>query len=130
MPLYAIERIREILKKKKKSLRRAKILVSGVTYKKDVKDLRKSPSLRLIEALQRERCDVSYYDPIIPYLNIGTIHLHSVPFKKSVLKQFDCIIIATDHTRVDYDALLEHSSVIFDIRNVYQGKRNKKVVRL
>ena len=130
MPQYAIERIRAIVRAQKKTLRMARVLVVGVTYKKDVKDLRKSPSLKLIEQLQAARCRVRYFDPIIPYLDIGSIKLKSVALNKDTVSRYDCVVIATDHTRINYRQILKHARVIFDIKNAYKGLANKKVVRL
>lgn len=130
MPLYAVDRVAALLSKKRKTLRGAKILVLGATYKKDVKDLRKSPSLKLIELLQDVKAKVEYHDPIIPYLKIGTINLESVKITPSLLKRYDCVIIATDHTKVNYRQVLTHAQRIFDIRNVYKNTSNKKVSKL
>lgn len=129
MPEYAVGRLQDILKLKRKSFKGIKILVVGVTYKKDVKDLRKSPSLRLIEVLQSKKFEVDYYDPIIPYLKIGDIDLTSVNIKPASLKQYDCVVIATDHTKVDYKGILKHSKQIYDIRNVYKENKSAKVFR-
>ncbi|TBR18343.1 nucleotide sugar dehydrogenase, partial [bacterium] len=96
MPLYVIERVKDVLKNRGISLNKAKILVVGVTYKKDIKDLRKSPPLDIIAALQKQGVNVSFYDPIIPYLKIDSINLKSVKFDKNTLTKFDCVIIATD----------------------------------
>lgn len=129
MPRYVVDCLAGILGEKKKRLSEARLLVVGVTYKKDVKDLRKSPPLKLIEILQGEGACVEYYDPIIPYLSIGQIHLKSVEFSRGVLSRYDCVMIATDHTHVDYSSLLRHSRLIYDIRNVYGGVKSKKVVK-
>ena len=130
MPQYATVRLRDILKKAKKSLRQSKILVVGVTYKKDVKDLRKSPALRLIELLKDGGCDVAYFDPYIPYLAIADINMKSIRFKKEILSRFDVVLIATDHTNVDYKLLLKSSKAIFDTRNVYKNVKDQKITRL
>jgi len=129
MPAYAVERIQEILKGKKR-LAQAKILVVGVTYKKDVKDLRKSPSLQLIELLQKKRVKTDYFDPIIPYLKIGTIDLKSIKLSKSALAKYDCVIIATDHTRVNYRLIAQSARCIFDVRNVYGKIKSKKIHKI
>ncbi|MBI3618199.1 MAG: nucleotide sugar dehydrogenase, partial [Candidatus Omnitrophica bacterium] len=105
MPHYAVECLAGVLKKKRKKLNNSRILVLGVTYKKDVKDLRKSPSLKLIEILQGKKCRVDYHDPFIPYLRISTIDLKSVALSKQNLSQYDCVVIAADHTKVDYRAV-------------------------
>lgn len=128
MPSYAVDCLAQALKGRRKTLKDAKVLVMGVTYKKDVKDLRKSPSIKLIEILRQRKCRVDYFDPIIPYLDIGGIHLVSVPFTKQTLGRYDVVVIATDHTRVDYPYLLRHARLIYDIRHVYAGMTHKKVL--
>jgi UDP-N-acetyl-D-glucosamine dehydrogenase len=130
MPQYAIERLKDFLKHHRKSLAGAKLLVLGVTYKKDVKDLRKSPPLHLIGLLQKAKAKVSYHDPIIPYLDIDSIEMTSTPLKPELVKSFDCVLIATDHTAVDYKSLLKHAKLIFDIRNVYKGIDDRRVMKL
>lgn len=131
MPAYVITRIADALKAKKKALSSAKILVVGVTYKKDVKDLRKSPSLRLIGLLQDCVKQVDYTDPLIPYLEIFDIHQKvSVELTPAQVKRYDCVIIATDHSRIDYDLIARHARMIFDTRNVYSKTVGPKVRRL
>lgn len=130
MPGYVVERVEEILGSKKISLKRARILVVGVTYKKDILDLRKSPPLDIILTLQKRNIAVSYFDPIIPYLKLGHVNLKSIEFRKDALEKFDCAIIATDHSNVDYDFLLKNSRLIFDTRNVYKNSGDKKVILL
>ena len=130
MPHYAVECLAGVLKKKRKKLSNSRILVLGVTYKKDVKDLRKSPSLKLIEILQGKKCRVDYHDPFIPYLRISTIDLKSVALSKQNLSRYDCVVIATDHTRVDYKAVLDHARAIYDVRNVYKGITSNKITKI
>ncbi len=132
MPYYVLGRIRDILLNKAdaENLDAGKILVLGVTYKKDVKDLRKSPSLKLIEILQDAGYTVDYYDPIIPYIDINDLHMLSIKLSSSAIKRYDCVVIATDHSDVDYNFILKYAKVIFDIRNVYKDVKNKKIVRL
>jgi len=130
MPDYIVGRVDEILKKKGIALKKSRILVAGVTYKKDIKDLRKSPALDIIEILQKKNADVSYYDPLIPYLKLNNINLKSVKLSAFGLSRFDCVIIATDHSNVDYNFILKHSRLIFDTRNVYKGVEDRKLFRL
>lgn len=127
MPYYAVHRLEDILKKPLKKLR---ILIVGVTYKKDVKDLRKSPPLRLIEILKEKGAKVSYFDPIIPYLKIGGIDMISVRLTKTELKQYDCVVIATDHTAVNYNLIAKEAKKIFDVRNVFKKVKSPKIIRL
>lgn len=130
MPEYVVQRLEYILEQKNIKLKKAKALVIGVTYKKDIKDLRKSPSLDVIAHLQKKNVKVSYYDPLIPYLKINHIDLKSINLTVSELKKFDCVIIATDHSSIDYKFILKNSKLIFDTRNVYCGVKSNKVIKL
>ncbi len=133
MPQYVADCLAEILKaekKPKKGSRRPKVLVVGVTYKKDVKDLRKSPPLKLIEILKLRKYTVDYYDPIIPYLNVGSIDQVSIKLKPSLISKYDCVLITADHTKVNYKLILKHARLIYDIRNVYDHRKHKKVRKL
>lgn len=129
MPTYVIERLEKILKEKNISLGKAKILILGVTYKKDVKDLRESPALEIIEHLQKIGASVNFYDPFIPYLKIHEINIKSVKPDCHNLKSFDCVVVITDHSAVDYKFIKKHSSMIFDTRNIYK-KDEEGVERL
>ncbi|RJO63962.1 MAG: nucleotide sugar dehydrogenase [Candidatus Omnitrophota bacterium] len=130
MPAYVTSRVADLLRKKNKSLQKAKILVVGVTYKKDIKDLRKSPALDIIGILQEKRCAVSYYDPLIPYLKFNDIDLISIKLTPSAIKRFDCVIIATDHSRLDYAMIAGNAKLVFDTRNVYNNLSAKNIFLL
>ncbi len=130
MPEYVVERLSQILNKEGRELSKAKFLLIGVTYKKDIKDLRKSPALDIIEILQKKNARASYHDPLIPYLRLDHINLKSLDLTGKNLKSFDFVIIATEHSSVDYGALLKNSRRIFDTRNVYRNITNKKIFRL
>ncbi len=130
MPKYAVSYLEDHLKKNGISLKNANILVVGVTYKKDVKDLRKSPPLKFIEILKLYKCKVSYHDPIISYLNIDGIKLKSVELTKKIVDVFDCVVIAADHTDVNYHLILQSARMIFDIRNVYAHVKDPKIIKL
>ncbi|MDD5253343.1 MAG: nucleotide sugar dehydrogenase [Candidatus Omnitrophica bacterium] len=130
MPEYIVKRIADCLGRRNKNIKNSKILVIGVTYKKDVKDLRKSPSVDVINSLNRHGAKVSYSDPLIPFLKLKDIDLRSVALTDTKIKKFDCILIATDHSGVDYSRLLKNAKLIFDSRNVYKGGHKNKVERL
>jgi UDP-N-acetyl-D-glucosamine dehydrogenase len=128
MPAYAVGRLRDILKAGKKTLKGARILVLGVTYKKDVRDLRKSPPLTVINLLKAEKAEVDYHDPIIPYLKIQGIDQESVALDAKSLKKYDCVVITTDHSGVNYPLVRKGARLIYDIRNVYSGIADKKII--
>lgn len=130
MPEYVVERVNSLLNKNGKKLNEINVLVIGVTYKKDIKDLRKSPALDIIDIFLKHNISVSYHDPIIPYLKLNHINLKSVVLDKQKLAKFDCVIIASDHSSLDYNFILENSRLIFDTRNVYKHSKNIKVVKL
>ncbi|MGE5197458.1 MAG: nucleotide sugar dehydrogenase, partial [Deltaproteobacteria bacterium] len=130
MPEYVVGRTTQILSREGVKLSKAKILIVGVTYKKDVKDLRKSPALDIIEILRKNNTPVSYYDPLIPYLKVNRINLKSIDLTRENLRRFDCTVITTDHTPVDYGFILKNSRRIFDTRNVYKGITGKNIFRL
>ncbi len=128
MPKYVIEQLEKSLKIRNISLKRAKILIIGVTYKKDVKDLRESPALDIIESLNK-KSKVDFYDPLIPYLKIKKINLKRASIDRSSLKKYSCLVIVTNHSDIDYEFLRRSSRLIFDTRNVYK-KEYTNVVKL
>ncbi|HPM43004.1 MAG TPA: nucleotide sugar dehydrogenase, partial [Candidatus Omnitrophota bacterium] len=131
MPHYVLEKVVSGLNEHKKALNGSKVLVLGVAYKKDVKDLRESPSIEIIALLQKNGAKVSYYDPLLPYLKMDGIDLDSVKFTKDVFKSADCVVIVTDHSDVDYDFVLESSKLVIDTRNVLKHvEKREKIVKL
>ncbi|MCF7877707.1 MAG: nucleotide sugar dehydrogenase [Candidatus Omnitrophica bacterium] len=118
MPEYVIKRVDKALGKKR--IENSKILILGVTYKKDVKDLRESPALDIIEKLQKRKAKVDYYDPFIPYIDINNINIKRTGVSAKNIKKYDCIIIVTDHSKVDYAKIRKNAKLIFDTRNVYK----------
>lgn len=109
-----------------------RVLVLGVTFKRDVADYRHSPALKLMEILRKKGAIVSYHDPYVPVLQLDGEVLRSAPLTPQVLSQADCVVIATDHTSVDYAAVVRHARKVFDARNatrrVAQGR--EKILRL
>jgi len=131
MPGYIVERISKILSKKlKKSLNGSKILLLGVAYKKDIDDLRESPALEIIKKLEEENTVVSYYDPYIPdFVNNGRKYKSLKELNGEEIKESDIIIIITDHSTINYEAVVKNAKIVFDTRNVIKFK-SKKVEKL
>ena len=117
MPEYVVEKVVEGMNEMGKPIQCAKILIMGVAYKKDVKDLRESPALDIIKILIKKGAFVSYYDPYLPYLKLFGINLKGLKFDKNAFKDSDCVIIVTDHTDVDYKFVAKHSPLVVDTRN-------------
>jgi len=121
IPYYVVDRIAAALNDHSKAIRGARILILGVAYKKDVDDVRESPALEIMELLQHKGAELSYSDPYIAKLHkmraYDFSHLRSVELTEQALGQFDVVLIATDHTNVDYQRIVDHARLIVDTRN-------------
>jgi UDP-N-acetyl-D-glucosamine dehydrogenase len=120
MPYYVIGKVAEVLNGHGKSIRGSRILVLGLAYKKDVDDLRESPSIILIEQLKHQGAKVDYNDPFIPTTHKQREHdlkMKSVPLTPASLKKYDLVLISTDHTQYDYDMIVQHAKAVVDSRN-------------
>ncbi|MFH1836947.1 MAG: nucleotide sugar dehydrogenase [Candidatus Omnitrophota bacterium] len=131
-PRHVVERIVEILKGEKKKTRDSKILILGVTYKRDVNDLRESPALDIMELLIKKGAEVSYHDPYVSKFDIDGIKRNCVKLTKNILNKQDIVVVVTDHSSIDYKFISENSKTIFDTRNVFERKGIKagNVVKL
>lgn len=117
MPYYVVERIGEALNAQEKALNGSKVLILGVTYKKDIADLRESPAIRIINSLMERGSVVSYHDPYIKRLNISGNTFCSVSLTETILMEQDCAVIITDHTCYDYREIARFSPLLVDTRN-------------
>lgn len=126
MPEYCVERASKILNQFQKAMKGAKILVLGVAYKQDIDDYRESPALRVIEVLEREQADVSFYDPwIAEYKYRGEKHRGLKEISPEIIAKFDLIMVTTAHTNVDYKMIQENAVAIFDTKNVMKSIENR-----
>ncbi|NQU94939.1 MAG: nucleotide sugar dehydrogenase [Candidatus Omnitrophica bacterium] len=130
MPQYTIDKLERILAKQKKTLNKAKILVLGVAYKKDVKDLRESPAIDVIKILQAQNAKISYHDSFFPFLKISGINLKRSPFTKAFLRSQDCVVITAAHSSLDYRFLIDNAKVILDTRGILRKIVNTKSRKL
>jgi UDP-N-acetyl-D-glucosamine dehydrogenase len=130
MPYHVLEFVAKALNQQKKALNGAKVLVLGVAYKKDIDDLRESPSLTIIELLQKEGARVSYNDPYFPSVGKGRkydLQMKCTPLEN--LGQYDCVLIVTDHSDYDYERIVRESQLVVDTRNATHGITSPKIVR-
>ena len=133
-PYYVVERMYEQLNKFQKTLRGSKILILGVAYKKNVDDMRESPSLKIIDILRKNGAAVDYSDPYVPVLPVTrkyNFQMHSVELNEENLKKYDLVLLSTNHDNFDYDFIYEHAAQIVDTRNAFQkhGISNAKLVK-
>jgi UDP-N-acetyl-D-glucosamine dehydrogenase len=130
MPYRVVDFIGDALNGKKKAMNGAKVLVLGVSYKKDIDDLRESPALTIIETLQSRGAQVSYNDPYFPSIGKGrkyNLNLRSASLDQ--LGQYDCVAIITDHSDYDYRKIVDESQLVIDTRNATAGIDSAKIVR-
>jgi UDP-N-acetyl-D-glucosamine dehydrogenase len=128
MPYYVVEKVIEALSERNKSIKSSKVLVLGLAYKKDVDDERASPSLKLIELLKQKGARIDYNDPYISKthkMRMYDLKMVSVPITGKTLKEYDCVVIATDHSCYDYEFIVNNSQLVVDTRNATNGVRNK-----
>lgn len=123
VPSYVVSRLNGLLAEQGRSSRGAKVLVLGVTYKKDVKDLRRAPALKFIELLKKKGYKVSYFDPLVPFLRIGALNLKSVTLTAQEIAKADCVIVAVAHTKINYGLVASKAKKIFDLCNSYKNKQ-------
>jgi UDP-N-acetyl-D-glucosamine dehydrogenase len=135
MPYWVVQRVGEALNGRKKSLKGSKILILGAAYKKDVDDVRESPTLKLIELLEDKGAKVDYNDPYIPkmpHVRKYKYEMKSVPLTPANLKKYDAVLISTDHSCYDYKKIVTHAKLVVDTRNATKAVRrtkNNNVVR-
>ncbi|MGH9605095.1 MAG: nucleotide sugar dehydrogenase [Terracidiphilus sp.] len=130
MPYFVLEQIGDALNKRAKALRGAKVLVLGLAYKRDVDDLRESPSLTIIELLREKGAMVAYNDPYFPKVGQGrhyALNMTNTPLEN--LAQYDAVVIVTDHSSYDYRAIVEQAQLVVDTRNATRGMESEKIVR-
>ena len=131
MPQHVIKLISSGLNKKQKSISGCKILIIGVSYKRDIEDCRESPALDIIELLRQSGSVVDYYDPHVPRLNYNQIMLNSLSdLNKKIISGYDACVIITNHSNIDYKLIADHSNLIIDTRNALSGIEKKHILRL
>ncbi|MBZ5528585.1 MAG: nucleotide sugar dehydrogenase [Acidobacteriia bacterium] len=121
MPYHVVDAIAAALNSREKSLKGSRVLLLGVAYKKDVDDLRESPSLKIMQLLHERGALLDYNDPYFPKMHkmrhYDYSHMQSVPLEPARLASYDCVVIATDHTSYDYEAIADAAKIVVDTRN-------------
>jgi UDP-N-acetyl-D-glucosamine dehydrogenase len=130
MPYFVVENIIEALSQQGKALRGSKLLVLGLAYKRDIDDLRESPSLTIIELLQKRGAQVAYNDPFFPTVGQGrkyALNMTSTPLDR--IPEYDCVVIVTDHSQYDYRSIVSRAKLVVDTRNATKGIEADNIVR-
>jgi UDP-N-acetyl-D-glucosamine dehydrogenase len=129
MPHFVVEKIQTALNDCGKPVKGSQIHILGVAYKRDIDDVRESPALDIIHLLLERGARVSYSDPHVPSIKVDGHELFSTKINGEIEKS-DCVVIVTDHSSVNYQAVLRKSRLIVDTRNTLRGLVSKKIVRL
>lgn len=139
MPFYVVSKVAEALNAVDKSLRDSRVLVLGATFKKDVDDVRNSPSIRVMELLLKDGARLEYNDPYVPEVTVGMgifsrkshdVQLQSVKLTNDALRQADCVVIAVPHRAYDFQWIVDEAKLVVDTANATKGVRggHEKIV--
>ncbi|MFC1552714.1 nucleotide sugar dehydrogenase, partial [Candidatus Latescibacterota bacterium] len=131
MPEYVIRNLMNALNDHGKALKNSKVLLIGIAYKPDVDDMRESPSLKLLDLLDEKGAKISFYDPFIPTIPESRKYkkfegMESIELNPGTIKDFDAVVISTDHSSIDYSELAEHAQLIVDTRNAMKNVSGEK----
>jgi UDP-N-acetyl-D-glucosamine dehydrogenase len=130
MPYHVVASVGAALNERRKTINGSKVLVLGIAYKKDIDDLRESPSLTIIELLQQQGAEVSYHDPYFKFVGRGRKYdLQMNCASLDDLGKYDCVLIVTDHSDYDYPRIVRESQLVVDTRNATKGVTAKNLVR-
>jgi UDP-N-acetyl-D-glucosamine dehydrogenase len=130
MPYFVLEQTAAALNGHRKAINGSKILVLGLAYKRDIDDLRESPSLTIIELLRAKGAEVKYNDPYFPRVGRGRhydLNMTNTPLED--LGQYDAVLIVTDHSSYNYQAIVDQARLVIDTRNATKGIESAKIVR-
>jgi UDP-N-acetyl-D-glucosamine dehydrogenase len=130
MPEFVVENVAKALNHHRKALNGSKIIMLGMAYKKDIDDLRESPSLTVIELLREQGAEVVYNDPYFPTVGRGrhyNLNMTCTPLEK--LGDYDCVLIMTDHSDYDYKDIVKQAQLVVDSRNATKGIQSEKIFR-
>ena len=122
MPEWVVHRIADALNEQGKAMKGSRILILGIAYKKNVDDMRESPSVHIMDMLRSKGAQIAYSDPYVPVfpkLRKFSFYLQSQPLTPESVESFDCILLATDHDDFDYDLIQKNAKIIVDTRGKY-----------
>jgi UDP-N-acetyl-D-glucosamine dehydrogenase len=129
MPHFVVEKIQNALNEHGKPLKGSHIHLMGVAYKRDIDDVRESPALDIAHLLRQRGAQITYSDPYVPCVKLDGLEMQSAD-AESMAEKADCVVIVTDHTRVDYAPIVAKARLIVDTRNALKKFSAPHIVRL
>ncbi|MBE6022677.1 MAG: nucleotide sugar dehydrogenase [Cellulosilyticum sp.] len=130
MPYYVLHQISDILGHMGKGIKGSRILLMGMSYKKDIGDMRESPSLEVYEVLKKQNPEISFYDPYVQSFRSKQGELERIELTESEIKSYDLVVILVGHSQIDYEWILQNAKMIYDTKNVYADIESDKIVKL
>jgi UDP-N-acetyl-D-glucosamine dehydrogenase len=128
MPEYVVGKVSEALNTQGKAIRGSKVLILGIAYKPNVDDMRESPSVEIMDQLQKKGAEVSYTDPwvpVFPKMRKYKFDLKSIDLTEESIAQFDCLVLVTDHGSFDYELIGTYAHLLVDARGRYRAVNDK-----
>ena len=130
MPHHVVERVTEALNSRSRAVRGSRIHLLGMAYKSNVSDIRESPAIDIAELLLRRGATVTYSDPFVPAVRVGTLSMEAVATEQALARGIDCAVITTVHRGVDYGAIVRLVPLVVDTRNALAGIDAAHIVKL
>jgi len=128
-PYYVVQRVAETLNHVGKPIKGSRILILGMAYKRDVDDMRESPSLKIYDLLRRQEAETEYYDPLVPatgpHRHFPMVRIASLDYSPEMVASFDLVLLLTDHSTLPYTEIHENAKLILDTRNRFPVNSNK-----
>lgn len=129
MPYYVVNKIQDALNDREKSIKGSRVLLLGMSYKRDIDDVRESPALDILRILEKKGAEVMYHDPLVPELDLDGVAHQSQPLEKA-LKSADCTVIVTNHSQFDIQEIVAGARLVIDTRNATEGTRSEKIIKI
>jgi UDP-N-acetyl-D-glucosamine dehydrogenase len=130
MPEYVCTRVGDALNERERSIKGSRVLILGVSYKKDVDDMRESPALDILQILEGRGARISFYDPHVPRFELNGRVYRSEGELFPALEGADVVVIVTDHSDFPYAEIVEHAKLVVDTRNATRGVRSSKILKI
>jgi UDP-N-acetyl-D-glucosamine dehydrogenase len=131
MPHWVVNKVANALNEHERPIKNSRILVLGIAYKRDVDDMRESPSIEILELLQKKGAEVDYSDPYVPVFPAMRAHhfdLHSVALTPESIRRYDCVVLATAHQSFDYSLIAQNAKLIVDTRAAFRAFKQDNIV--
>jgi len=131
MPHWVVNKVAGALNNHERAIKNSRVLVLGIAYKRDVDDMRESPSIEIMELLQEKGAHVDYSDPHVPLFPAMRAHhfdLHSIELTAATIRNYDCVILATAHQAFDYALIAQNAKLIVDTRAAFKAFKQDNIV--